>query len=205
MTHHSRLKSWTRRAACTGIALAALAACSGQTTPPDSYYRLSQSDVPSRAGGMLPGTVDVTPFRADGMLNDRQIMHRDGAIRIAGYNYHYWWKAPGVVLQDSLVDALRRANAFQIVTTPELRLDRAYEVVGRIRRFEQDGAQVVVEVELLLRATRSGAPLLLKTYRHEVPAGDGNIPAAVDAFGVAVGQVWTDFIDDLASVKPPPV
>ena len=109
-----------------------------------------------------------------------------------------------MLLQESLVDALRRANAFQIVTTPELRLDRAYEVVGRIRRFEQDGAQVLVEVELLLRSTRSGAPLLLKTYRHEVPAGDGSIPSAVDAFGVAIGQVWTDFINDLAAVKPPP-
>ena len=202
MTRYARLRYWTRRAVGAGIVLAALAECSGQTVPSDSYYRLTAAEIPTRAGGPLAGAVDVTPFRADGMLNDRAIMHREGTTRVAGYNYHYWWKAPGMLLQDSLVDALRRANAFQIVTTPELRLDRAYEVVGRVRRFEQDGAQVVVEFELLLRSTRSGAPLLLKTYRHEVPAGDGSVQAAVDAFAVAVGQVWSDFVADLAQVRP---
>jgi hypothetical protein len=60
----------------------------------------------------------------------------------------------------------------------------------------------VVELELLLRSTRNGVPLLLKTYRHEAPAGDGSVQAAVDAFGIAVGQVWGDFVNDLAAVKP---
>jgi ABC-type uncharacterized transport system auxiliary subunit len=192
------------RALCAGLMLLGLAACGGAKAPETSYYRLHHvTDIPTRAGGPLPGVVDVPAFHADGLVNDRAIVYRKGPATVAAYSYHFWWEAPDTMLQDSLVDALRRANAFQLVTTPELRLDRSYEVIGRVRRFEQEGAGVNVEVELMLRLTTSGAPLLLKTYRQNVPAADTSIPAAVDAFSTAVDQIWAQFIADLDAVTPP--
>jgi ABC-type uncharacterized transport system auxiliary subunit len=83
-----------------------------------------------------------------------------------------------------------------------MRLARDYEVIGRIRRFEQSGAAVDVEVELSLRAGRGGAPLLLKSYTEEVAAADETIPSAVAAFSTAVGRIWTRFVADLAAVRP---
>lgn len=195
----------SRSIACAALTIG-LTACSmigGGSVPSDSFYRLAAGDVPMRAGGPLPGAVDVVAFRGDGMLNDRGILHREGAQAIAAYNYNFWWQPPGAMLQNSLVDALRRANAFQLVTTPELRLDRNYEIVGRIRRFEQVDASVNVEVELLLRATASGTPLLLKTYAKREPAGDGSIPAVVSAMSTAVDEIWAEFITDLGTVTPP--
>jgi ABC-type uncharacterized transport system auxiliary subunit len=172
--------------------------------PPNTYYRLAASDISVRAGGPLPGTVDVPSFRADGMLNNRAILHREGPSAVSGYNYHFWWQAPGVMLQQSLVDALRQASAFQLVATPELHLDRSYEIIGQLRKFEQNGAGVSVEVELMLRNVRSGKPLLLKTYQQQVAASDGTVPAAVSAFSTAVSRIWADFVSDLGAVTPPP-
>jgi ABC-type uncharacterized transport system auxiliary subunit len=193
----------TRRAAVAALALV-LAGCGGGSVPPDVYYRLNApADVALRAGGPMAGTVDVAPFRAEGLLNDRAIVYRTAADTFAGYSYHFWWAAPGALLQQSLVDVLRRAKAFDIVATPELRLDRTYEIVGRVRRLEHTGGAVAVEIELLLRVARSGAPLLFKTYTQDVRTADPSVPAAVAAFSAAVNAIWAAFLADLAGVRAP--
>ncbi len=199
---HSRAV-WTRRAVAGALA-ALLVGCGGSSVPPASNYRLSPAaDVAPRAGGPLPGTVDVPSFRADGLLNERAIVYRTGGNALAGYSYHYWWSSPATLLQQSLVDTLRRASAFELVATPELRLNRTYEVVGRIRKLEHTGSGVSVEIELLLRVARTGAPLVFKSYTQEIAAADSSVPAAVNAFSTAINNIWAAFIADMGAVKAP--
>jgi ABC-type uncharacterized transport system auxiliary subunit len=169
-------------------AMFGLAACGGGPVPRDNYYRLAQPvNVEPRAGGPLHGAIEVVPFRADGLLNNRAILFRAGPSAIEAYSYHFWWQA----------------QAFDAAAGPEMRLVRDFEVVGRVRRFEQVGASVVVEIELSMRSGRGGAPLLLKTYTEEVAAGDESVPSAVAAFSTAVNRIWAGFVTDLAGVKPP--
>ncbi len=185
-------------------ALLGLAACGGDPVPRDAYYRLDASaTVAPRAGGPLHGAVEVPPFRADGLVNSRAILFRNGASAVEAYSYHFWWQQPGALLQQSLIDTLRSAQAFDSAAGPEMRLARDYEVIGRIRRFEQAGASVVVEIELSFRSGRGGAPLLLKTYTEEVAAGDESVPAAVTAFSTAINRIWAAFIVDLGQITPP--
>ncbi len=188
------------------LALVLLAACGGGSTPQEAYYRLSPpGDVSARAGGPLKGAVEVPHFRADGLLNDRAILYRQAANTLSGYSYHFWWMAPTVMLEQSLVDTLRKANAFDTVTTPELRLNRTYEIVGHIRRLERGPSAVSVELELLLRNPRTGAPLLFKTYTQEASvAADADMSSVVSAFSTAVSTIWTNFIADLGNVQPLP-
>src|SRR5262245_22008917 len=90
----------------------ALAGCGGGSAPETYYYRLTApASVGTRAGGPLPGAAEVPPLRGDGLLNGRAILHADGSGSVDGYNYQVWWQAPGVMLQESLIDALRSANA----------------------------------------------------------------------------------------------
>jgi ABC-type uncharacterized transport system auxiliary subunit len=180
-----------------------LAACGSSSAPESYYYRLTAAAVPQRQGGPLPGAVEIPPLKADGMVNGRGILAGQDETGIKAYNYHSWWQAPGVMLQESLIDALRRAQAFEIVAGPEMRVRREYDVVGRIRRFERNGSRVVVEIELALRLARGGEPLLLKTYREEAPAGD-TMPSVVHGFSTAVNAAWAAFVTDLGSISPPP-
>ncbi len=193
------------RFGCAAVLLAALAltSCSGSPAPRDNYYRLAEpADVPARTGGPLPGAAEVVPLRADGLLNDRAIIFQKGPTVIEGYSYHFWWQAPGSMLQQSMIDTLRRAQAFEQVAGPEMKLNRVYDVVGRIRRMEQGSNNVVVELELSLRLARGGEPLLLKTYTEEVPTTGNGIPAAVDAFSTAVARIMNRFVSDLGMLKP---
>ncbi len=187
------------------LAFAMLTACGGGSTPQEAYYRLSPGDVGARAGGPLKGAVEVPHFRADGLLNDRAILFRQGTNSLSGYTYHFWWMAPTVMLEQSLVDTLRKANAFDTVTTPELRLNRTYEIVGHIRRLERGTSAVTVELELLLRNPRTGAALLFKTYTQEAPiSADAEMPSVVSAFSTAVNAIWANFIADLGNVQSLP-
>lgn len=199
-----RLPQVLTRIAVLAVIGFALANCGGgEPVPRDTYYRLSAADISARTGGPLHGAVEVFPFRAEGMINNRGILFKSGPSAIEAYSYHFWWQQPGTLLQQSLIDALRSAQAFDAVAGPEMRLARDYEIVGSIRRLEQSGAAVDVEVELSLRSGRGGAPLLLKSYTEEVAATDESVPAAVAAFSTAVGHIWSRFVADLATVRPP--
>ncbi len=183
---------------------AILTACGGSSAPEAYFYRLAAADTATqRQGGPLPGAVEVSPLKADGMVNGRGILAGQDGTGIKAYNYHSWWQAPGVMLQESLVDALRRAQAFQTVASPEMKVAREFDVVGRVRRFEQNGSRVVVEIELTLRLARGGSPLLIKIYHEEAPAGD-TMQSVVQGFSTAVNAVWAAFIVDLGSISPPP-
>jgi len=180
-----------------------LASCGGGSAPETHYYRLTRmTDVAPRAGGPLPGAVEVQPLRSDGMVSGRAILFGESPATIKGYSYHSWWQSPGVMMQESLIDALRNAQAFGVVAGPEMKVDRTYDVLGRIRRLEQNGGRVVVELELTLRLSRGGAPLLLKSYHEEAPAGS-SVESAVEGFSAATGRIWTQFIADLGAINPP--
>jgi len=196
--------STARRSGAVMLLAMGLAGCGGGTVPPDNYYRLvPPADVAQRTGGPLPGAVEVQPLRADGLLNDRAILYHNGPARIDGYSYHFWWQAPGTLLQQSLIDDLRTAHAFETVAGPEMKLDRTYEIVGRIRHLEQGTNNVDVEVELSLRAA-NGDTLLLKSYQQKVPISGEAVQDAVVAFSTAVGNIWADFVRDLEAITPQP-
>jgi ABC-type uncharacterized transport system auxiliary subunit len=189
-------------AAFVMMAALSLSACGGGTAPETHFYRLTPvNGIAPRQGGPLPGAAEVQPLRSEGMISGRAILVGESPAVIKGYSYHSWWQSPGVMLQESLIDALRQARAFTTVAGPEMKVDRTYDVLGRIRRLEQNGDHVVVELELTLRLARGGPPLLLKSYHEEAPAGD-SVESAVEGFSAAVGRIWARFIADLATVAP---
>ncbi len=200
----SALPSLKNAATRTLVVLASLSlwACGGGSAPETHFYRLSpMTGIAPRTGGPLPGAVEVQPLRSEGMVSGRAILYGDSPTTIKGYSYHSWWQSPGVMMQESLIDALRNGQAFTVVAGPEMKVDRTYDVLGRIRRLEQNGGRVVVEIELTLRLARGGAPLLLKSYQEEAPAGT-SVESAVEGFSAAIGRIWAQFIADLAAVAP---
>ena len=112
-----------------------------------------------------------------------------------------------MMLQRSIIAALRAANAFETVATPEMRLDRQYELLGTLHQLEHvlgGSASAVLEVELGLRRVRGNEQVLLKTYRAEQPATDATVDGAIVAFTRALDTVCGQFLTDIAALPRTP-
>jgi ABC-type uncharacterized transport system auxiliary subunit len=194
-----------RRLLVLGASSAALAACASDPLPRDSFYRLGAPAAPqARAGGPIKGVLEVPPLRAAGIVNERAILYRDNPRQLMQYSYNAWAEPPAALLQRSLVDALRQANAFDTVVTPEMRMDRDFELIGTLLQGEHVRGEnaAAIEMEIAVRRVRGNQQLLLKTYRASAPASSDSISAVVDAFTRGLDTIYKDLIADLGAVKP---
>lgn len=195
------------RALALVCAVSALAACAQPPVPKDSFYRLEVATPTAPAGApVFPGKAEVRPLNADGVLLQRAVAFvPEDSDAIEQYSYHFWSGPPAALVQRALADALRAANLFETVVTPEIRVRTDYEVQGRLARFEQvlsGGApRFVVELDLTVTEKRGMALLLMKTYRAEVPAETATVAAAVDAARQALGDIFAEVATDLRALR----
>ena len=190
-----------RRTALASIL--AVAACSSGPVPTDTFYRLRSANPPSRVGGPVKGVAEVLPLRGEGIINERAILYRVSETELRQYTYHFWADVPAAMLQNELIGALRKANAFDSVVKPELRLNRDFEIAGRISKLEHDTAgtaKAILEIEFSVRRVAGNRQALMKTYTAEVDAAGSSVAAVVDAFSEAFGHVVTAFVADLAGL-----
>lgn len=187
------------------LGLAALGACSSDPPPPEVFYRLgAAAPVQPLAGGPIRGIVDVAQVRTQGVVGGRAILYREGPDQVIAYHYHAWQEPTGVMIQRALLDTLRTAQAFETVATPEMRLDRNYELMGDLRLLEHvlsgGGASVTVEIEITLRRIAGNQQLLAKTYRAEEPASGATVAAAIPAFTKAFDKIAAALLADMAAL-----
>ena len=193
----------SRRRAVAVLAMGALAACSSDPVPRDVFYRLgAPATAPARAGGPIAGTLEVAPLRSAGIVNERAILYREGATQLLQYSYHSWVEPPTAMLQRSLIEVLRTAQAFQNVVSPDMRLDRDYEIRGELKQWEQVRATntVAIDMEFTLRRVRDNQLLLLKSYRSDMPAAGEGIEAVTAAFTRGTDAIFAQMLADLAAL-----
>lgn len=188
--------------AVTGILLTA---CSSPPVPTDTFYNLTSGQARvAPASESLGGILEVPRFRAEGVVNERAIVYRSSATEQRQYNYHYWAEPPAVMVQRSFIDALRRAQTFESVASPEMRADRDYELIGTLRRLEHitsSGApKIAIELDVGLRRVRGNETLLMKTYSGERTAGRG-VAGAVESISATLDQLIGEVIADISALK----
>ena len=183
---------------------ALLSACMGGSVPPDTFYRLPVS---SSASGQSPidAVIEIPPIRADGVLNDRAILYSDGDTVLRKYSYHFWIEPPSSLIQDYLVDRLKSGQVFRQVAEPELRVDRDYDLIGVLERFEHKTRggpdEVIVKLRFSLRKIRGNENMFLRTYEEKARVSGGSVASAVDAFGVALDRIYADLQADIAALS----
>lgn len=192
--------------ALSAAVFANVAACSSDPVPRDYFYRLGEPAAPpTRAGGAMKGILEVPPPRAAGIINERAILYRDVPRQLAQYSYHAWIEPPAQMIQRSLIDALRKAQAFETVVSPEMRSNRDYELVSDLRKWEhvRSDNTVAIEIEIALRGVRGNHQLLLKTYNVNEPVAGDSIAAVADAFTRGLDEVYKDLVADLGALPKP--
>lgn len=190
-------------AALSSLTVMAVAACSSEPVPRDSFYRLGTPTVSQQqAGGPIKGVLEVPPLRGAGLVNERAILYRDTPQQLAQYSYHAWVEPPTSMLQQSLIDALRQAQAFDTVVSPDMRFDRDFEIFADLRQWEHVRAENVaaIEIEIALRRVRGNQQLLLKTYRANEPATGAGIDAVVGAFTRGMDSIYKALVSDLGAL-----
>jgi len=198
-----------RRFIAASLAAATLAACSSDPVPQAVFYRLgAPATPPARAGGPMMGTLEVPPLRAAGIVNGRSILYREGGAQLLQYSYHSWTEPPTAMLQRSLIDVLRAAQAFQQIVPPDMRLDRDFELRGDLKQWEHVRAagaagSVAIDIEFALRRVRDNQLLLLKSYRADTPATGEGIETVVAAFTRGMDTIYGQLLTDLAALKTP--
>lgn len=193
-----------RRLLALALSSTALAACSSDPLPRDTFYRLGAPATPQqRAGGPLKGVLEVPPLRASGIVNERAILYRDGATQLAQYSYHAWVEPPVAMVQHSIMDVLRHAQVFDNVVSPEMRLDRDFELLGNLRQWEhvRGDNTVAIEIDVVLRRVRGNQQLLLKTYSASEPVSGDGIDAVVQAFTRGMDSIFKTLIADFGSIQ----
>jgi len=184
-----------------------LAACSSPSVPDVTYFRLPPPKALPHADkplSLLP--IEVEVFTGEGIYAEQALLYATtpDASALRAYHYQVWSEPPSQGLQARLVEALRESGISPLVTDRLPASTQALRIHGQLVRYERikrDSGFVVV-VALRMRVDQDqGEPLLEKTYRAEVPAGDVNMEATVNAFGTAVDQAFAAFYADLAALE----
>lgn len=189
------------------IGASGLAACSQPPLPRDHFYRVliapPQTTKTVQAAPRFKGALEVTRLVAEGITAKLPIVYSDAANpnEVMAYTYHMWTEAPEDMLSGQLVNYLRAAKIADTIVTPESRIDAAYIVSGRIKRFERiTGAtsKGLVFLELSLRKSKNNKLIYMNTYRAEVDATEDGVGGAVAALGKGVARIFARFTADIA-------
>ena len=188
--------------------LVGAAGCLGGSAPSDHVYRL-QVEPPGNARNApaFPGTLEVGRVWGNALTRGRPILHSDSdrAVEVTPYGYHLWVDSPTLLIQRELTAFLRQAGLAKDVVTSDANSPAGWVVTGFIERLDHitgGGApRVLVELELRLAEADRGRLLLRETYRAEQPSEGAGVPAAVQAFGTAVGSIFERFAADAAATR----
>jgi cholesterol transport system auxiliary component len=186
------------------VAAVLLAACgSAPPVPEDHFYRLRVTPAPSPGQKLLPGTVEIDRFVADGLTAGRPIVYSESGkpYQVREYHYHFWTQPPTVMLRDELVAFLRAAKVADAVVTPEMRVPADFVLTGKISRLEKvvgEPPKAVLEMELAVRKAAGGKLVFLDTYRIESTADGAGVDDTVNALNQALATIYRKFLSDLA-------
>lgn len=188
-----------------GSALA-LSACSSGAVPRDTFYRLGALAAPQAlVGGPIKGTVEIPPFRAQGIVNERAVLYRESARELAQYNYHTWIEPASQMASRAFIEALRAAQAFTAVASPEMRQNRDYELLGDVREWEHvlpqaGGPAAAIAIDISLRRTGDNREMIVKSYRVNEPVAGDTIDAVVQGFTTGLDKIIAQVLGDLAQL-----
>jgi ABC-type uncharacterized transport system auxiliary subunit len=105
----------------------------------------------------------------------------------------------------AFTEALRAAQAFTTVATPQMRQDRDYELIGDLREWEHvlpqaGGPAAAIALDLSLRRVAGNQEMLVKSYRITESAAGETVDAAVQAFSTGLDKIIVQVLGDLAAL-----
>ena len=167
--------------------------------PTDHYYRLPTLQG-INADEEIINSISVITFQADGLYRERAILYSENEIEIKQYHYHHWVDSLNRLLQEHLVERLRLSGISKVVLT-EFEGNSSLIIKGKIKAFEQRKSgnknSAFISIEFRADKNNEGQPILFKQYTQVVDSEESSMTSVVNAFGVAVNNIYESFYNDL--------
>jgi len=173
-------KSASAAALAAGVVLL-LAGCGAGK--PIKYYSLQAPEITP-----TPPKTDVAlliaHFRAPTLYRDTRIVYRTGANELGVYEEHRWVEAPAIMVEEMMLQYLRRSGRYKSVQNIASNAQGDYVVRGRVERFEQvEGKPITTRVwlHLTLYDPKSGATVWAQNYERDENASGTDFDGVVAA------------------------
>lgn len=190
------------------IGTAIIPGCTGRGTvvPDDHFYQLPEV-LPERISNdrLTNNTIAVAPLHSDGLHGERAILYinSDRPLELQRYHYHHWTDSPPRLIQESLLNYLRKSGLARNVVRydPEEQVDGT--ISGTLLHFERVTGPGGIKVEVALELEYNNDQKLPQTWHKEyhvtLPVGNSSIHSTIEGFGSALQQIFNAFVADLKS------
>lgn len=161
--------------------LLSLAGCGA--VRPIKYYSL-EAPVVSATPPRTDVALLVGHFRAATLYRDTKIVYRTGANELGVYEEHRWVEAPAIMVEEMMLQYLRRSGRFKSVQNIASNAQGDYVVRGRIERFEQvEGKPITTRVwlHLSLYDPKKGATVWAQNYERDEESSGTDLDSIVSA------------------------
>jgi len=182
-----------------------LSSCISQAPiPQDRFYRLPELTSTNLPQGILTNTIAVTPFKMQGIYNERNLLYIEATkpLELQRYHYRYWASSPNYLIQDNLISYLRTTSIADNVYHYQSNLEADRIVSGRVLRFDRvlegSGSSVIINMELQVsNGNINSLPLLKKQYSSSATINNKGFNNVVEAYGRALNKIYDAFISDI--------
>ncbi|MCK5296213.1 MAG: membrane integrity-associated transporter subunit PqiC [Alphaproteobacteria bacterium] len=186
------------------IFVLAVASCTQPLVPKDNFYRLSLPSLEKHESPTLNGTIEVGLFSVNGVIGERAIIYTNNGSSLQQYNYHYWLKPPAYMLQEAMIDYLRKANTADRIVSSKIRIASDYILGGNVRKLEHNvkDSSITVEIELSLIRKEDNELIFIDTFSTKQRTKKAGVNAATIAIQKGLAEIFSAFIERLELEKP---
>ena len=179
-----------RRLAWCTISLVCLAAgCVSAKSP--RYYRLSLAPVATQSG-TTPFQVSLLVGRltAPRILRDDRVVYGMSDVEMGVDEYHRWTEPPTELLEDLLVQRLRRSGQYKSVQRISSTARGDYLLRGHLSSLNEvddpAGIRARFNIQLELFEQKSGSVVWTSSYSHDEPVEKKSVTAVVESLEKSV-------------------
>ena len=158
-----------------------LAGCG--TARPIKYYSLDPPAV-TPAAQRLDVSLLIGRIGAPLVYRDTRIVYRTGANELGLYDEHRWAEAPALMVEEMLLQSLRKSGRYRSVQMMASNAQGDYIVRGRVERFEQvEGKPMTARIwlHLSLYEPKTGHTVWTQNYEQDEDVAGSEISAVVAA------------------------
>jgi ABC-type uncharacterized transport system auxiliary subunit len=170
------------------VLAAAFSGCGGAR--PTKYYVLAvpgaSSVQPSatQSAAQFPVSLLVARPVTSHLYRDDRIVFGSGPAELGTYEFERWAQSPSDMIQDLLVNSLRRTGQYRSVLRPGSNAKGDYVLRSNLRElYEVDKPELVARFSLHIELfdPRAGATLWGSNYAHDEPVAGKTVAAVVEA------------------------
>jgi ABC-type uncharacterized transport system auxiliary subunit len=188
-------------AKCALFLVGIAAGCATARAP--RYYFLSAPAVTPQVGvSPFPVTILVGRLSAPHVLRDDRVVYGLTDVEMGVDEYHRWTEPPTEMLEQLLVEHLRRSRQYKSVQRVSSSARGDYILRGHLTSLNEmddaSGLKARFSIQLELFDQKTGTVIWTETYSHDEPVGKKSVSAVVESLQKNVNAGFAQLTGSMA-------